>query len=438
VFVLDGLTASVIREHFGGTSGWVGGLRGENFGWSALGIVDVTSDGRGEYLITSPLSDLGQGTDSLNGEVECFSGATGGLVWRYSGQADELLGKALALGPDLTGDLIPEILVAAGGAYVGSERLGKVHILDARTGNWLRTLDGLPTIGPYTPDFGSALGTSAHLDSDAVPDILVGADYATTAAGNEAGYVAAFSGASGQLLWRHDSDVPGAQLGTSVSGLDDLDLDGYTEVLVGAPGLSTYHPSGIGEALVLSGRDGSMLWRIATSPAHYQDYGWVVRGYGQNGRLDHALISEPWLGPVSDGAIHVVEFQPFLEPSDLSISSASGGLVHYHLDFPQSEAGIPYALLVSASGRGPTLLGGLSVPLTQDTALERCIANRYPPEFLLPRGVLDAQGDADAGLMIASGRLNAFIGRTIQLAAVTGISGTGRLSSIAIPLTVRP
>ncbi len=437
VFVLNGLTASVIREHFGSTTGSVS-LGGENLGWSVLGIEDVTFDGRGDYVISSPLSDLGQGTRSNSGEIECFSGSTGGLVWRYSGQPNELIGRALALGPDLTGDQIPEILVDANGAYVGSERLGKVYILDARTGNWLRTIDGLPVIGPLTPDFGSALGTSAHLDSDDIPDIVVGADNASLAAGDGAGYVAAFSGSSGQLLWRYDSEVPGARLGTSVSGLDDLDLDGYTEVLVGATAISTYHPSGIGEALVLSGKDGNLLWRIATSSAHYQAYGWIVRGYSVGGRLDHALISEPSVGILSDGAIHVVEFQPFLEPSDLSISAAAGGIIHYQIDFPQSEAGLPYALLASAAGRGPTLLGGLLVPLTQDAALSRCVANLYPPEFLLPRGILDAQGDADAGLLIASGRLNGYIGRTIHLAAVTGISGTGRLSSIAAPLIVQP
>jgi len=438
VFVLNGLTASVIREHFGSTYGSGSSIRGEQFGWSLLGIEDVTSDGRGDYVISSPLSDLGQGTGSLNGEIECFSGSTGALVWRYSGQPNELMGKALALGPDLTGDQVPEILVSAEGAYIGSARLGKVYILDARTGNWLRTLDGLPVIGSAFTNFGSALGVSAQLDADDIPDIVVGAGTATTAAGVEAGYVAAFSGSSGQLLWRYDSEIPGARLGASGSGLDDLDLDGYSEVLAGATAISTYHPTGIGEALVLSGRDGSLLWRIATSSAHYQNYGFVVRGYGQNGRLDHALISEPFLGPVSDGAIHVVEFQPYLEASALTISSAAGGLVHYQLDFPQSEAGVPYALLASTSGRGPTLLGGLLVPLTRDAALVRCIANRYPQEFLLPRGILDAQGDSDAGLMIASGRLNGFIGRTIHLAAVTGISGTGRLSSIAVPLTVQP
>lgn len=435
--MLNGLTAGVIREHFGSTRGSGSGMGGENFGWSVLGIADVTGDGRGDYLVSSPLSDLGQGTGSFNGEVECFSGATGALAWRYSGQPDELLGKSLGLGPDLTGDLIPEILVAARGAYVGRARLGKVHILDARTGIRLRSLDGLAAASTAPTGFGSGLGISAHLDDDAVPDVIVGAEFATTAAGNEAGFVAAFSGSTGQLLWRYDSAVPGARLGISVSALDDLDLDGFTEVLVGGTAVSTYHPSGIGETLVLSGKDGSLLWRMATSTAHYQLYGLVVRGSGQNGRLDHALISEPVVGNDA-GAIHVIEFQPFLRASDLTISAAAGGYIYYQLDFPDSEAGVPYGLLVSASGRGPTMIGGLLLPLTRDAVFQRCLANQYPAIFLQPRGILDAQGDADAGLSISAGQLTSFIGRTIHLAAVTGTGSAGRLSSIAVPLTVEP
>jgi hypothetical protein len=438
VFVLNGLTSGVIHEHFGGTIGTGSSTSGENFGWSVIGIEDVTGDGRGDYVISSPRSDLGQGTNSNNGEVECFSGATGSLVWRYSGQPNEVIGKALSLGPDLTGDLIPDILVDASGAFVGSERLGKVFLLDARTGNWLRTIDGLPAPQlPSGPSFGSSLGISSHLDADDIPDIIVGAYTATTAAGSEAGYVAAFSGSSGQLLWRFDSQVPGVRLGASVSGLDDLDLDGFTEVLVSGTGISTYHSSGIGQALVLSGKNGRPLWEIATSSAHYQGYGLGVRGYGRSGRLDHALISEPFLGN-DVGAIHVVEFQPFLKPSGFNVSSSAGGVIHYEIDFPPSEAGHQFALLASAAGRGQTTLGGIIVPLARDAVFARCLSNQYPPFFLRPRGILDAQGDADAGLSISAGGLAGYVGRTVYLAAVTGSGGTGRLSSIAVPLTITP
>jgi hypothetical protein len=229
-----------------------------------------------------------------------------------------------------------------------------------------------------------------------------------------------------------------------VSAVGDLDLDGIEDILVGVPTNPLLHANGKGYVQVLSGRDGSPLWRFRTTDQAgglYAGswYGFAVRAYGKDGRRDLALVGEPLRIIVqADGAVHTVRFDPFLTASDLGISAVAGGLVGYDLEFPSSEAGLPYALLASASGRGPTLLGGIEVPLTQDGILARTIAGQYPAGFHQARGALDPQGRAQAAMMVLPGALGGQVGRTYHLAAVIGQGGFARLTSIAVPLKILP
>ena len=108
------------------------------------------------------------------------------------------------------------------------------------------------------------------------------------------------------------------------------------------------------------------------------------------------------------------------------------------LDFPSSEADQPYAILVSGSGIGPTIVGGVQVPLTADAWYHRSVQGPIPQLLHRARGILDAHGDARAGLRAAPGMLSAQIGRTIHFAAVTGSSGALAWSSIAVPVSIAP
>lgn len=99
--------------------------------------------------------------------------------------------------------------------------------------------------------FGHAVSAAGDVDADGVPDFVVGADSKTTAS---IGRVWIYSGATHQLLHTVVATQATSHLGWSVAAAGDFNLDGHDDVLVGAPG------GGVGGvALVLSGLDGSVL-----------------------------------------------------------------------------------------------------------------------------------------------------------------------------------
>ena len=66
------------------------------------------------------------------------------------------------------------------------------------------------------------------------------------------------SGAGGTLLHRWDGAAAGDQLGTSVAGLGDVDLDGFPDFALGAPH-SAAGGADSGSVRVISGKLGSTL-----------------------------------------------------------------------------------------------------------------------------------------------------------------------------------
>ena len=133
---------------------------------------------------------------------------------------------------------------------------GLVLVISGRDGSTLFAFSG--------DDAGDALGTSisglGDVDGDLVYDIAAGAP-GDDNRGVDAGSVRVFSG-SGSTLYTFDGDFAGDAMGASVAAAGDVNGDGHADVIAGAPG-NDYGGSGTGAARVLSGRDGAILatWR---------------------------------------------------------------------------------------------------------------------------------------------------------------------------------
>jgi hypothetical protein len=120
---------------------------------------------------------------------------------------------------------------------------------------------------------GDAFGWIARgigdVDRDGVTDVVVSAT-TNPPLGSTRGKLYVYSGRSGRLLWRRDGER-GWVLGTSVEAAGDVDRDGVPDVVAGAPGA--------GLALVLSGRDGREIRRLAGDSAEGY-FGAAVAGLG--------------------------------------------------------------------------------------------------------------------------------------------------------------
>lgn len=107
------------------------------------------------------------------------------------------------------------------------------------------------------------------------------------------------------------------------------------------------------------------------------------------------------------------------------------------MDFPDSAGGLGFALLGSLTGTGPTVLGGVTLPLTEDGLLRRMLAGQVPPFLAGTPGILDPRGDATVLLQAPPGALATWIGRTFFGAAVA-YGPKPVLSSAAVPLAIEP
>ena len=89
-------------------------------------------------------------------------------------------------------------------------------------------------------DFGCRLEVTiaGDINSDGFPDILVGAPLASSIGKPACGAAVLISGSTGDTLKLWYGDKPGAFFGASVAGVDDVDRNGFRDIIIGAPGTS--------------------------------------------------------------------------------------------------------------------------------------------------------------------------------------------------------
>jgi len=399
---------------------------------AVVGLPDTDGDGYEDLLVgASGASQVPN--EYSHGAVFAFSLAPGSpLIWRLDGMQEfGTFGATLASIGDVTGDGRTEIAIGEPGSDVGAVVGGAVHIFDPYSQVMVASFYGQQDFLYY----GSLLEPLGDVDGDGVPDILTGD--AGPYAPFTGGYVRALSGADGSEIWTVTGQQTGQWYGSRADTSHDLDGDGIRDVVVIAAVPLAGPPAEPGRVDVLSGATGELLWRLpAADGATYVNMlaAWSDVRAGISPRIllylgNRSLHPSPWTEELT--------FDPFLWASRRTVSASAGGQVKYALDFPDTEAGVAYQLLASGSGTGPTTVRGVVVPLTADALFQRSL------QGLLPwtsgaSGQLDAFGDATASFTPPAGALSSWVGRTLWTAAVSYRSWGSGLSSVAVPLEVRP
>ena len=273
------------------------GAPGERFGWCLVGARDLSGDGVADVVVGAPGSPGAGG-----GAVRAHSGADGSLLYGVSlGGALDRFGSALAFLDDRDGDGVPELAVGAPGAEGGR---GRVSVLSGASGALLGALRG-PSAGA---EFGSALARIDDLDGDGGDELLVGAPRGGPA---QSGLAVLVSARTGRALRVLTGAAGGDEFGHAVAAGGDLDGDGLSDVLVGAPGASA--------ARAFSGASGAELWTVVRdlgAPSSYAflaeppGFGWALCSLGDqdgDGRDDVAVgapaFSGVWFLSGADGGV---------------------------------------------------------------------------------------------------------------------------------------
>ena len=258
-----------------------GEAEGEQFGWAIAELADIDGDGAMELIVGAPNHDEG------NGRTYVYSGATGALLYSFSGEPGGTQhGYAMADAGDVDGDGTHDIVAGAPGDG------GRVLVYSGASGELLHELSSEGMQG----FLGAAVSGAGDVDGDGFDDVIAGAPIYPSM-GEDGGRVYLFSGASGQVIRSLDADAPGAKFGSAVAYLGDVDGDEVPDQLVGARDAG----EGMGgRVYVYSGADGALIEPIIEADETGVDLAWFfVAGLGD---LDGDDIPEIYAGDFANAA----------------------------------------------------------------------------------------------------------------------------------------
>ena len=248
---------------------------GPQIGFSVSAIADINGDGVPDIIAGAPHEvpgDFNAGTGIINaGRAFAFSGADGSLLLTFDDPTQQeggLLGFAVAGLGDLNHDGFPDIAVGVPGKNIPDEEspaIGVVYIFSGSDGSLLRTLNH--PLQEVNARFGSAIANAGDIDGDGVTDLVIGAP------GRSEAFV--FSGRTGTLIFSVTSPVIEQQpsFGTAVAGGKDLDGDGTPDFAVGAP----LQKNSRGGVFVYNGSDGTLRRSLRVrSPQTFARFGAAV------------------------------------------------------------------------------------------------------------------------------------------------------------------
>jgi hypothetical protein len=224
----------------------------------------------------------GSGDPVSYGEIDLSTASD----WWTGDRGGAAAGGAVAGGLDFTGDGRDDLLIGAPGSSTGGEfYLLPGERLGAYTGATLTDASSSGGIGFTEPTAGDNLG--AHLalfpdlDGDGTVDFAVGAPGLDDGASNTGKICVYFS--REDAFYYVSTSASGASMGP-VAYAGDANRDGLSDMLIGAPGMSTTQP-GQGFAELLLGDSGSLVelgaYWLGDSP-----YDAVGSSLGRAGDLD--------------------------------------------------------------------------------------------------------------------------------------------------------
>ncbi|HTO05441.1 MAG TPA: hypothetical protein VMR86_00140 [Myxococcota bacterium] len=271
----------------------------DEFAISAASAGDVNGDGYADLIVGAPLYDSGQSDEGAaflfhGGPAGITSGGPGGAVTLlHGGQAGAQLGQGVASAGDVNGDGYADVIVGAplwdgntpdvGAAFVFLG--GPAGVTSGSAASAAATL-----LGDQTDSrFGWSVASAGDVNGDARADVIVGAPFYNAGAGAAEG--AAFVFLAGPTGIASVSASSGARLagggavalcGISVASAGDVNGDGYSDVIVGAPGSGGTGAAGIfrGRASGIASASLSGASTVISGVSANSQFGWSVAGTG--------------------------------------------------------------------------------------------------------------------------------------------------------------
>jgi hypothetical protein len=353
-----------------------GGQASAALGTSVASAGDVNGDGYSDVIIGAPGNDNGQADEGgafvWLGSTTGLSGDTGTTAhanWSAeSDQAESGFGGSVASAGDVNGDGYADVAVGAKDFDFPEEDEGAVFV-------WHGSASGLGDSGtPANSDWredgdtdnaslGNSVASAGDVNRDGFSDLIAGGAY----------LAAVWHGSSSGLSslgvdWVQAGSQPTALFGYSVSTAGDVNGDGYSDVVIGAP-LQTGTQSNEGGAWAYcggaSGLESTACWAdLGGSPLSF--FGWSVSSAGDlngDGYSDIAVGAPSWTdGETAEGQVRVYY------GSAWGPVSYNGGDWAYESDVAYANVGFSVAAAgdVTGDGFGDLIVGAPHHTWSQD------------------------------------------------------------------------
>ncbi len=268
---------------------------GDTFATSVALVGDLNGDGYGELAVGAPAFSAGAGC------VYIYRGSSTGLVptatTQLLGSGTDNYGTSVAGAGDFNGDGYADLLVGAPG-YSGGR--GVAYIYGGGTTFFTNPLaNAAGTAGFTNARGGTSVAGAGDVNGDGYDDYAFGGPAFNSDAGSVS-IVFGNAGLSAATSTALTGGAAGYRLGVSLTGLGDTNGDGYADLAVGAPGVSS--------ALVVRGANSTLFSGFSAfylTPTGGSTAGTSVAGPGDvNGDgLADVLLGAPGAG--TSGSVYL-------------------------------------------------------------------------------------------------------------------------------------